>query len=67
MKKPNLNLKRYGWVNGEILWSHNHLIKITFKQGFFKRRVTEVFHIKEIMNFNDIFIDKHHKITSINS
>lgn len=61
----NLNLSRYGWVDGQILWSHDKFFKISFKQGFFKRRVTEVFHIKEILNFNEIFIDKNNQITKM--
>lgn len=59
---PQLHLERYGWVNAEILWIHDTFFKITFKQGFFRCRVTEVFHIKEILNFNEVFVTKDLKI-----
>lgn len=62
MQQPNLNLKGHGWVKGEILWSHEHLFKITFLKGFFKKRVTEVFHFREILNFNEIYINKNNEV-----
>lgn len=53
-----LNLKRYGVVNGEILWiSADRLVKITFKYGLFKRKMAEIFHYTEILNFDEIYLD----------
>jgi hypothetical protein len=56
-KLIELNLYRYGLVKGEILWTTGKLFKITFKPGLFKKKITEIFHHSEILNFNEIYVN----------
>jgi hypothetical protein len=63
MSKPNLNLKHYGWVNAEVIWTDGPYLKLTFRYGFLKlRRISEVFNYTEILNHKKIYIDKNLKI-----
>lgn len=63
MKRPNLHLKHYGWVNAEVIWVEGPYMKLTFKHGFLKlKRVSEVFHHNEILNQKKIYIDRNLKI-----
>lgn len=63
MKKPNLHLKHYGWVNAEVVWTDGPYLKIRFRYGFLNlRHVSEVFHQSEILNHKKIYIDKNLKI-----
>jgi hypothetical protein len=57
---PKLNLDGWGLVDAEIIWNEGPLFKIKFIHFTECRR--EVFHYKEILNFNEIFIDKNLKI-----
>ena len=63
-----LNLNRYGYVEGEILWMSDKFAKVAFKKkvGIFpfyiKKEYTELFHISEILNFNELYQDSNTKI-----
>lgn len=49
---PNLELKRYGNVFGQIIWKDNNLYKINF---IYKGNILiEIFHYEEIINREDI-------------
>lgn len=65
MSDVKLNLKGWGLVFAEILWIEGSLYKIKFvpDNNIFCEVKTEVFHVKEILNINEIFIDKNLKIT----
>ena len=58
-----IHLNRYGYVEGEILWMSDKFAKIEFKKkiGFFPfiftKSYTELFHISEILNFNELYQD----------
>lgn len=60
-----LNLNRYGYVEGEILWMSENFVKITFRtyKGIYPFRIkkehTEIFHISEIFNFNELYQDSN--------
>jgi hypothetical protein len=64
MNETKLNLKGWGLVSSEILWIEGNLYKIRFipDEKIFCTPKTEVFHVKEILNIKDIFIDKNLKI-----
>jgi hypothetical protein len=68
MESPKLDLLGWGPVDAEILWIEGKLLKIKFKikRGIYPftwtKTRTKVFHYNEILNFNDIFIDRHLKI-----
>ena len=68
MESPKLNLLGWGLVESEIIWVEGRLLKIKFqtKTGFypfiFTKYRTEIFHFNEILNYNEIFIDKNLKI-----
>ena len=53
---PKLNLKGWGLVDAEVLWKEGHILKIAFTHSMEKR--SEIFHVKEILNSDEIFIDK---------
>jgi hypothetical protein len=63
-----LHLNRYGYVDGEILWMIDKFIKINFnkKIGIFPfiytKNYTEIFHVSEILNFNEVYRDSNTKI-----
>jgi hypothetical protein len=65
MSEVKLNLKGWGFVYSEIIWIEGPLYKIKFvpEDNLLADMRTEVFHVKEILNINDIFIDKNLKIT----
>ena len=65
MSEVKLNLKGWGFVHAEIIWVEGPLYKINFvpEDNLLADMRTEVFHVKEILNINDIFIDKNLKIT----
>jgi hypothetical protein len=65
MSEVKLNLKGWGLVHSEIIWVEGPLYKIKFvpEDNLLADMRTEVFHVKEILNINDIFIDKNLKIT----
>ena len=65
MNEVKLNLKGWGLVYSEIIWIEGPLYKIKFvpEDNLLADMRTEVFHVKEILNINDIFIDKNLKIT----
>jgi hypothetical protein len=65
MSEVKLNLKGWGFVYSEIIWIEGPLYKIKFipEDNLLASMRTEVFHVKEILNINDIFIDKNLKIT----
>lgn len=56
-----LHLNRHGYVDGEILWISDKFVKIDFnkKIGIFPfiytKSYTEIFHISEIHNFNEVY------------
>jgi hypothetical protein len=61
MNEIKLDLKGWGPVHAEILWIEGHLYKIKFVPDTkvnpsFR---TEIFHVKEILNIGEIFIDKN--------
>ncbi len=58
--QPQLNLKGWGFVDAEILWNEGKLFKISFFH--MTERKTNIFHFTEILNFNEIYIDKNFKI-----
>ena len=64
MNEVKLNLKGWGSVYAEILWIEGHLYKIKFvpDNNILCDVKTEIFHVKEILNINEIFIDKNLKI-----
>lgn len=59
---PQLNLKRYGFVDAEILWTKDYLYKIVFSHE--GKEVAEIFHHTEILNLKDLFI-QNNKISSM--
>ncbi len=65
MSDVKLNLKGWGLVHAEVLWIEGPLYKIRFvpDDNIFCDVKTEIFHVKEILNINEIFIDKNLKIT----
>ena len=65
MSEVKLNLKGWGLVHAEVLWIEGPLYKIRFvpDDNIFCDVKTEIFHVKEILNINEIFIDKNLKIT----
>lgn len=65
MSEVKLNLKGWGFVHSEIIWVEGPLYKIKFvpEDNLLADMRTEVFHVKEILNINDIFIDKNLNIT----
>lgn len=65
MNEVKLNLKGWGFVYSEILWIEGPLYKIKFipEDNLLADMRTEIFHIKEILNIKDIFIDSNLKIT----
>jgi len=65
MNEVKLHLKGWGLVHSEILWIEGPLYKIRFvpEDNLLADMRTEVFHVKEILNINDVFIDKNLKIT----
>ena len=65
MSDVKLHLKGWGLVFAEILWIEGPLYKIRFvpDDNLFCDVKTEIFHVKEILNINEIFIDKNLKIT----
>jgi len=58
--QPKLNLKGWGLVDAEILWNEGKLFKIKFIHLTTSER--EIFHVTEILNYNEIFITKDLKI-----
>jgi hypothetical protein len=56
-----LHLNRYGHVDGEILWISDKFVKIAFNKKIgifpfiFTKSYTEIFHISEILNFNEVY------------
>jgi len=65
MSEEKLNLKGWGFVHAEILWIEGPLFKIKFipENNLLADMRTEVFHITEILNINEIFIDGNLKIS----
>lgn len=65
MSDVKLHLKGWGLVFAEILWIEGPLYKIRFvpDNNIFCEVKTDIFHVKEILNINEIFIDKNLKIT----
>lgn len=65
MSDVKLHLKGWGLVFAEILWIEGPLYKIKFvpDNNIFCEVKTDIFHVKEILNINEIFIDKNLKIT----
>ena len=65
MNSVKLNLKGWGYVFCEIIWVEGPLYKIRFvpDDNILCDIKTEVFHVKEILSINDIFIDNNLKIT----
>ena len=61
MSDVKLNLKGWGLVHAEVLWIEGPLYKIRFvpEDTLLADVRTEVFHVTEILNINDIFIDKN--------
>jgi len=61
----NIEIKKVGKVKGEILWMSDKFVKITFKtyKGIWpfliKKEHTEIFHISEIFNFNELYQDSN--------
>lgn len=61
-----LKLKHYGLCQCEILWIEGALYKIRFFYyggETFPYEGVEVFHAKEILNLNEVFIDENLNIT----
>ena len=56
MDIPTLDLRGYGHVEAKIIWIEGKLLKIKFLHNGVAR--TEIFHFNEILNYNEIFIDK---------
>ena len=54
---PQLDLKRYGLVDAEILWNKDYLYKILFK--YEGKEIAEVFDYTEILNLKDLFIQNN--------
>lgn len=66
-KTPKLKLKHYGKVNAKILWIDGPYLKLVFRCGFLKlKRVSEVFHHTEILNYKEVYVDKNLKIHHLN-
>ena len=65
MSEVKLNLKGWGLVYAEVLWIEGPLYKIRFvpEDNLLANIRAEVFHVTEILNINDVFIDKNLKIT----
>jgi hypothetical protein len=65
MNEVKLNLKGWGLVFVEIMWIEGNLYKIKFvpEDNILCDVKTEIFHVKEILNINEVFIDKNLKIT----
>ena len=65
MNEVKLNLKGWGLVFVEIMWIDGNLYKIKFvpEDNILCDVKTEIFHVKEILNINEVFIDKNLKIT----
>lgn len=65
MSNVKLNLKGWGLVHAEVLWIEGPLYKIRFvpDDNIFCEVKTEIFHVTEILNINEIFIDINLKIT----
>ena len=65
MNNVKLNLKGWGLVHSEVLWIEGPLYKIRFvpDDNIFCEVKTEIFHVTEILNINEIFIDINLKIT----
>lgn len=65
MSDVKLNLKGWGLVHADVLWIEGPLYKIRFvpEDNLLANMRTEVFHVTEILNINDIFIDINLKIT----
>ena len=63
-----LNLNRYGYVEGEIIWMSDKFAKIAFKKkvGIYpftiNKEYVELFHISEIFNFHELYQDSNTKI-----
>ena len=63
-----LNLNRYGYVEGEIIWMSDKFAKIAFKKQFgifpftINKEYVELFHISEISNFHELYQDSNTKI-----
>ena len=66
MNEVKLNLKGWGLVFVEIMWIEGNLYKIKFvpEDNILCDVKTEIFHVKEILNINEVFIDKNLKITT---
>jgi hypothetical protein len=64
---PKLNLKGLGLVDAEILWKEGNLFKVIIKSigdGLeLTKPFTEVIHVSEILNFQEIYINKYLKIS----
>jgi hypothetical protein len=65
MNNVKLNLKGWGLVHAEVLWIEGPLYKIRFvpDDNIFCEVKIEIFHVTEILNINEIFIDINLKIT----
>ena len=60
----NINLSEIGTVTGEILWVSGRLVKIKYKKPhwLFSKTHVEVFHMTEVLNFNEIYNNNNIKI-----
>jgi len=70
MKNVKLKLKHYGLCQSEIIWVEGSLYKIRFfyyTGEAFPLEGVEVFHAKEILNLNEVFIDENLNISSYDS
>jgi len=65
MSDVKLHLKGWGLVYAEVLWIEGNLYKIKFvpDNNILCDVKTEIFHVREILNIADIFIDSNLKIT----